>query len=428
MAGGMEYTRQMIAACLTLSMFVMLGNMIKRDHFDSLQINHPTTSNARYKAIKILKQSVVTIPGSNGGGASKGLWKEDGEALEPCWNNPSPKDGEHSKGFIVVSLTDGPEYHISQIADAVVVARYLGATLVLPHIRGTIPGETRNFGEIYDVRKFVKSLDGIIKIAKEDQPAEVSVGNLTTAKVPNRVSEAYIATNIEPLIKNINGNLRLETQFPPSAMTNAKEFDYLDSLSCLAMFGSLELQPALKQVIDLMVERLRGLSRGQFIAVDLRVEMLEKEECQEIGDGRTKWCLNAKAIGDFLRKIGFHRNTTIYLTQSKWHSMLHPLRNFYPNTYTKVDIMPADEKAKFLNANSPEFTKIIDFHICTQSDVFLPAVSGLFYTNVVGRRIASGNTQIVVPTKTTVSSSSSPAAYISPYISRKSHSAYSCFC
>lgn len=88
--------------------------------------------------------------------------------------------------------------------------------------------------------------------------------------------------------------------------------------------------------------------------------------------------------------------------------------------------MPADKKAKFLNANSPEFAKIIDFHICTQSDVFLPAVSGWFYTNVVGRRIASGNTQILVPSKTTYSSS--PGGYISPYISRKSHSAYSCFC
>lgn len=88
--------------------------------------------------------------------------------------------------------------------------------------------------------------------------------------------------------------------------------------------------------------------------------------------------------------------------------------------------MPADKKAKFLAANSPEFTKIIDFHVCTQSDVFLPAISGQFYTNVVGRRIASGNSQILVPTKSTYSSS--PGAYISPYISRKSHSAYSCFC
>ncbi|KAF7147703.1 hypothetical protein RHSIM_Rhsim03G0267800 [Rhododendron simsii] len=394
-------------------------------------INHPATSNVHYKAIKVSKQSVVTIPesgggGSGSGGATKGLWKEDGESLKPCWNNPSPKDGEHSKGFILVSLTDGPEHHVSQIANAVVVARYLGATLVLPRIRGTRPGEMRNFGGIYDVKKFVKSLDGIIKIAK-DQPDEVSIGNVTIAEVPTRVSEAYIATNIEPLFK-MNGNLRLETKFPPLSMTNEKEFNYLDSLSCLAMFGTLELQPALKEVIDLMVKRLRALSHrsdGQFIAADLRVEMLEKRECQESGDSGTKWCYNAKAIGDFLWKIGFHRNTTIYLTQSKWHGMLDPLRNFYPKTYTKDDIMPADKKAKFLNANDPEFTKIIDFHVCTQSDVFLPAISGQFYTNVVGRRIASGKSQILVPTKSTYSST---RAYISPYISRKSHSAYSCFC
>lgn len=60
-----------------------------------IQINHPATSNVHYKAIKVSKQSVVTIPesgggGSGSGGATKGLWKEDGESLKPCWNNPSP--------------------------------------------------------------------------------------------------------------------------------------------------------------------------------------------------------------------------------------------------------------------------------------------------------------------------------------------------
>lgn len=35
---------------------------------------------------------------------------------------------------------------ILQIADAVVVARYLGATLVLPDIRGTKPGDERLVG------------------------------------------------------------------------------------------------------------------------------------------------------------------------------------------------------------------------------------------------------------------------------------------
>ena len=30
--------RQVVAAILTLTMFVMLGNMIKRDHFDSAEV------------------------------------------------------------------------------------------------------------------------------------------------------------------------------------------------------------------------------------------------------------------------------------------------------------------------------------------------------------------------------------------------------
>ena len=31
--------RQVIAAILTLSMFAMLGNMIKKDHFDTFQVS-----------------------------------------------------------------------------------------------------------------------------------------------------------------------------------------------------------------------------------------------------------------------------------------------------------------------------------------------------------------------------------------------------
>jgi hypothetical protein len=30
--------RQVVAGVLTLTMFVMLGNMIKRDHFDSVEV------------------------------------------------------------------------------------------------------------------------------------------------------------------------------------------------------------------------------------------------------------------------------------------------------------------------------------------------------------------------------------------------------
>lgn len=92
-------------------------------------------------------------------------------------------------------------------------------------------------------------------------------------------------------------------------------------------------------------------------------------------------------------------------------------------------IIPAYEKAKYHITKSSEFEKVIDFQICIQADVFVPTVSNLFYTNVVAKRIASGKTEVLDPTQKASSASSTAAVnYVSPYISKKSHWAYSCFC
>ncbi|KAK9281120.1 hypothetical protein L1049_004013 [Liquidambar formosana] len=413
--------RQIVAGVLTLTMFVMLGNMIKRDHFDSVELKLPGASDVQFDSSKATEQSLATVSR-----ASKGPWKEDGQELKSCWTKPG-SDIEQSKGFITFSLTNGPEYHISQIADAVVVARYLGATLVLPDIRGSKPGDIRNFEEIYDYEKFVKSLDGVVRIVK-DQPAETSTRNLAVVRVPNRVTEGYISENIEPIFRK-KGNLRLVTYFPSVNMRKTDERSNMDSVACMAIFGSLELQPEVREVVDSMVERLRTLSRksdGQFIAVDLRVDILEKKGCQGSATG-TKSCYNAEEIALFLKKVGFEKDTAIYLTQSRWDSSLNSLRELFPKAYTKEGIMPADKKGKFLDSEASEFEKVIDFYICSQSDVFIPAISGLFYSNVAGKRIASGRTQILVPGN--IPSSSAPAVdFITPYVTKKNHLAYSCFC
>lgn len=89
--------------------------------------------------------------------------------------------------------------------------------------------------------------------------------------------------------------------------------------------------------------------------------------------------------------------------------------------------MPVDKRAEFLNSETSEFEKVIDFYISSESDVFVPAISGLFYANVAGRRIASGRSQILVPADITDSSASSED-FISHYVSKKNHFAYSCFC
>lgn len=89
--------------------------------------------------------------------------------------------------------------------------------------------------------------------------------------------------------------------------------------------------------------------------------------------------------------------------------------------------MPMEKKDKFLDSETSEFEKVIDYYISSESDVFVPAISGLFYANVAGRRIASGLTQILVPAD--IPTSSAPSEdFLSHYVSKKNHFAYSCFC
>ncbi|KAI3443395.1 hypothetical protein Pfo_000060 [Paulownia fortunei] len=412
--------RQVMASFLTFSMFIMLGNMIKRDHIDPLLEPLSAISIVQYDVLKVSKPGMVKLSEVN-----YGPWKEHDEAVRPCWKKPTFKGDEQSNGYIFFSLTHGPEFHASQIANAVVVARHLGATLALPDIRGTKLGEKRQFGEVYNVDKFMTSLNGVVRVDK-NPPVELSNGRLPIVRVPDRVSEDYIASNIQPIFQS-KRNLKIVTYINSSAQIMGKENQQSNAYQCLTMFESLKLQAELQELVDSMVGTLRSLSKkmsGRFVAIDLRVEMLGKQSCQE-SDAVSKICYNAGEIGEFLKKIGFNTDTTIYLTQTGWHSSLNALRNVFPNTFTKDAIMPADEKAKFMDSESHEYEKFIDFYMCAQGDVFVPAFPSRFYAGVVGERIALGKTQIFLPAK---KKSDSATDYISPYIAKKGHLAHSCFC
>lgn len=422
--GGVD-PRHILAGVLTVTMFLMLGNMIKRDHFDPP--THHVNHSVHYDDPKDSEQSLATTLSQS---TDDGPWKDDALTLKPCyWSKTTLGDAQQSQGFVTFSLTNGPEYHVSQIADAVVVARYLRATLVLPDIRGSKPGDKRNFEDIYDVEKFVNSLNGVVKVVKS-QPSKVSARDLAVLRVPNRVTEDHIAEKIEPVFRE-KGNIRLATYFPSVNMRKTEQDSNVNSVACLGMFGTLQLQADVQEVVDSMVERLRTLSRrsdGQFIAVDLRIDMLEKKGCQANAASGSKTCYSPQEIALFLRKLGFDKDTAIYLTQSRWDSSLDALKDLFPRTYTKEGIMPMDKRSKFLDEDASEYEKAIDFYLCSQSDVFVPAISGLFYANVAGKRIAAGRTQILVPANIPPSSSATVRNFISPYVTKKNHLAYSCFC
>uniref|UniRef100_A0A0E0E8J2 O-fucosyltransferase family protein n=1 Tax=Oryza meridionalis TaxID=40149 RepID=A0A0E0E8J2_9ORYZ len=387
--------RQVVAGFLTLSMFVMLGNMIKHDHFTPVGAGQEElgleATGLESNEIKIADTTEMTKVNK----AGVDLPKETAEEIRPCWSKPR-SNVQESKGFITFSLTMGPEYHISQITDAVVITRYLGATLVLPEIRGNELGKRRKFEDMYDVDKFMTSLDGVVKVV-HSLPNAVSSKKPAVVRVPNRVTEEFITGTIEPIFQR-NNYLRLATIFSSVSLKQKESGNKdLDSTACLAMFSGLQLKPEFSAVAKHMLDRLKEISEksdGMVIAIDLQTELLEKKICKTNGGARRRGCYYPQEVVHFLKKD---------------------------------DIMPAANKGEFLKSGDSYLARALDLKICSESDVFVPAIPGLFYGHVAGKRIAAGLTNIIVPAP--VSSSSALASeFVSTYVSKKSHLAYSCYC
>ncbi|XP_071685922.1 protein MANNAN SYNTHESIS-RELATED 1-like [Rutidosis leptorrhynchoides] len=409
--------RQVMGAVLTFSMFMMLGNMIKRDHFDGdVLLDVPVKSNVELDAMIMTRHSLYQVNDES---------KNNGQRLKLCWSNSvMAKVRENTEGFVTFSLTNGPEYHISQVAKAVQVAKHLGATLVLPEIIGS-KGEKRGFEEIYDADKFMTSMKGVIQIERRKNP-ETFAQKLASVKVPYNANRNYIMTNIEPLFQTTR-NIRVITYFPSVSMKQGKVEKDMNPHSCWAVFEALRLKPELQEVVDSVVGRLRSREpNGQFVAIDYKSEMLGTSTCRSNANKGMKNCYNPVEIAQFLQRIGYPRDTLIYVTQSKMDRSLRSFKDLYGNTFTKEDIMQGTEKMKFMSSESADLEReIIDFYICSVSDVFVPAKSGLFYANVVGNRIAASKTEVLVPAQIT---SSLAQDHVSSYISKRSHPAYTCFC
>lgn len=319
----------------------------------------------------------------------------------------------------------------SQISNAIIIAKQLGAALVLPDIIDARVREKRQFGEIYDTNKFLTSLDGIIQVVKSDYPSIDKSGGkvITTVRVSNRVSKEFIEENIRPLFKR-HRKIRIISYFTSTAaaapVESVEKPKYMAPYDCLVMFGSLELKPELHKLVESMARTLQHLGSNsfrKFIAVDWNVEEFRKNGCQKNVSSNSPECFDGKQIGLFLKKMGFERDTAIYLTQTRWHQSLNSLREYFPNTFTKDAIIPIELKPKYLGRDNFELEKFIDLKLCTKSDVFVSTFYNPFQINVVGIRIASGKTQIYELGRTT-----SATDYRSPYVTRRTHTAYSCFC
>lgn len=196
----------------------------------------------------------------------------------------------------------------------------------------------RKFEDMYDVDKFMTSLDGVVKVV-HSLPNAVSSKKPAVVRVPNRVTEEFITGTIEPIFQR-NNYLRLATIFSSVSLKQKESGNKdLDSTACLAMFSGLQLKPEFSAVAKHMLDKLKEISEksdGMVIAIDLQTELLEKKICKTNGGARRRGCYYPQEVVHFLKKVGFSADTTIYLTETWWHKSLDTLKEAFPNTYTKA--------------------------------------------------------------------------------------------
>ncbi|KAL3696534.1 hypothetical protein R1sor_010610 [Riccia sorocarpa] len=362
------------------------------------------------------------------------LWGKGGPKvpMEPCWSKRISSQADKADkawGYVAITCSNGPHNHRAQIADAVVIAFQLGATLVVPTVKEALKEPHSRFDDLYNVRNFISSLEGMVRVVGQ-LPKDFAKGNKSITSIPLKVTREYIEEKLRPVFRK-DRVLYLGNFLP--ALKKQKDDPELTALRCLVMFKALRFVIAIQKLGNRIVNRLREAAPqsapNRFVSIDLQVDALRQKTCNAT-IAKKKRCLEPSEVGLFLRKLGYPSDTAIYLTQSRWESVLDPLQNMYQNVHTKEYSMPFNEENQYLFSGKTQFERAIDFYVCSKADVFVPTVPGVFYAHVSGERISEGLDHIIVPSIKYKPGSRGVqiSGGISPYVGKKSHPVYSCFC
>ncbi|CAA0807604.1 O-fucosyltransferase family protein [Striga hermonthica] len=286
-----------------------------------------------------------------------------------------------SNGYLLIATSGGLNQQRTGITDAVVVARILNATLVVPELdHHSYWKDDSDFVNIFDVDWFI----------------------------------SYLSKDV-PIVKRVPEKVMRSMDKPPYTMRvpRKSEPDYY-----------------LEQVLPILLRRRKLVTRmrkmaKRFVAVHLRFEpdMLAFSGCyfgggdkerNELAEIRKRWetlpelspdeertrgkCpLTPHEIGLLLRALEFDNNTYLYVASGEIYGgeeTLRPLKELFPNFYTKETL--ASEELKSLLPYSSRLAAV-DYIVCDESDVFVTNNNGNMAKILSGRRRYMGHKRTIRP-------------------------------
>ncbi|KAG5514774.1 hypothetical protein RHGRI_035984 [Rhododendron griersonianum] len=372
--------------------------------------------------------------------AASGGWRP---SSAPRSNWPSPP--VRSNGFLRVRCNGGLNQQRSAICNAVLAARIMNATLVLPELdANSFWHDDSGFQGIYDVEHFIKSLRYDVHIV-EKLPEIQKNGNTKKMKAyqvrPPRDAPISWYTTVAFEKMKEHGAIYL-TPFSHRLAEEIDNHEY-QRLRCRVNYHALRFKPHIMHLSNSIINQLRA--QGHFMAIHLRFEMdmlafagnfilseqirvptkfhrcidiftpeeqgilkkyrrenfAEKELVYSERRAIGKCPLTPEEVGLILRAMGFGNSTRIYLAAGELFGgdrFMKPFRALFPQLENHNTVLPTQE----LTGNKQGLVgSAVDYMVCLLSDIFMPTYDGPsnFANNLMGHRLYYGFRTTIQPNR-----------------------------
>ncbi|XP_043699705.1 protein ESMERALDA 1-like isoform X1 [Telopea speciosissima] len=398
-----------------------------------------------YRSPQLYEKLRPEMDSDNSSSSADGLatvWKHSykGGVWRPCLNK-SMGGLPDSNGYIYVEANGGLNQQRTSICNAVAVAGYLNATLVIPYFHfHSIWRDPSKFNDIYDEDHFISTLKNVVRVVDKIpeylmERFDHNLTNVYNFKVKAWSPIRYYRDAVLP-------KLLEEQVIRISPFANRLSFDAppaVQRFRCLANYEALQFSNPIATLANSLVEKMKERSatnNGKYVAVHLRFEedMVAfsccvfdggQEEKNDMNSARERgWrgkftkpgrvirpgairisgkCpLTPLEVGLMLRGMGFNNSTSIYLASGKIYNSektMAPLLEMFPLLQTKDTLTSVEELAPFKNYSSR--MAAIDYTVCLHSEAFVTTQGGNFPHFLMGHRryLYGGHSQTIRPDK-----------------------------
>ncbi|KAL6620362.1 hypothetical protein ACP70R_035501 [Stipagrostis hirtigluma subsp. patula] len=395
-----------------------------------------------YRSPQLYARLRADMDADNSTDALATVWRHTykGGTWRPCINNGTNGLPE-SNGYIYVEANGGLNQQRTSICNAVAIAGFLNATLIIPNFHfHSIWRDPSKFSDIYDEDHFVQRLQNDVRVVDKVPDFIMERFGHNLSNVFNFKIKAW--ARIQYYKDTVLPKLVEERFIRISPFANRLSFDAppaVQRLRCLANFEALKFSKPIASLSETLVSRMREKSiesNGKYIAVHLRFEedmvafsccvydggdeeRKEMDAAREIGwrgkftkRGRVirpgvirmngKCPLTPLEVGLMLRGMGFSNKTAIFLASGKIYKAeknMAPLLEMFPLLQTKETLASVEELAPFKNFSSR--MAAIDYSVCAQSEVFVTTQGGNFPHFLIGHRryLYGGHSKTIKPDK-----------------------------